>query len=412
MFVLEDAKHGIYGFRIASAGGVEELDSDTARMMRMLAEDGSTQLAAIDTDERGALLLSLAVSLTRATYHHRRFQLLVQDAENRRRQVGAVLSADMCALEIVYEAGATLAAARSGVDEVLHIAARRAGVPHEEATRKWEAAKVTGATLAALFDVEEVRELRSRGAWYSELNEYRNALVHRGMRENLGAYFPVGCRVPSADDPTRNVMLIPDRASLVGRSKPWQWTYRDGLRLEDLERRSFDGFKQYLDAVGRAWGGHHPPPGTLAPDRRPNMLVIAPSPAIIAGGGNLYVPLFSEVPLANAFRDAVGYASNGKHSLTEVLPTRVEMYAGGPGYLLRLPAGDELAMALNETGTSSTGEVILTLNPETSDGKLVPGLEVERAPLEELLRENGPSTLGRLLLIPPLPERLYIWWQR
>lgn len=126
---------GLAWYRLDYPEGTPEVDSQLAAMFRILGDTGDA-LAPLPGDERASLLCSLATTLLRANYHRGRVDFLVGKLAERHRLVGMVKCGDLLARYAVYEASSLLGAARSAVDEVVYIAARRAGITEEKAKRK------------------------------------------------------------------------------------------------------------------------------------------------------------------------------------------------------------------------------------------------------------------------------------
>ena len=285
------------------------LDWNTTRsnMVRLLADQGTLAqsmpledrpgpaLSGIQSSERSALLLSLATTLCRAEYHERRFWRIVEQLAERRTVIGEPLGYDAFVGGAVFEAAAALGAARTLVDQMIHIAARRNG--HD----KWEVSDAFRGTKAAM-DVAEVRCLRAKSQWYDELNKYRNVLHHRGWKGDAGAYFPADAEEPEARNPTRNILLVPDLDSLRRNAGAHAWTYNQRGHLEPVVRRALDGMRELVDAVCLSvWDGKLPKPGTDPLAEHPNAMVAYPRPVPFLDSKAIYLPVFSTEALADAF---------------------------------------------------------------------------------------------------------------
>jgi len=289
-------------------------DTLAARMVRVLADDGSPPLAPLPADERNQVLLSLAHTMTRTRYHRLRFERIVRLLACRRERVRAVLGMDLLGNMIMFEAVACLSAARSAVDQIAYVAARRAGATPREADDDWAASKLARLDLSKQqnsdFNVGEVVQLQDHRAWFDELNTYRNVLVHRGPRESYGSYFKDGEDVPEASEPDMNVMLVPDPESLDRSSahRPDKWTYTMQLRIEQLVDRLENGLREFVDNVAsRVWGGKLPAPGTSPPDEEPDFVVKLPSPVVIPLAPSTgLLPMFTSASLAKRFVESCG----------------------------------------------------------------------------------------------------------
>jgi hypothetical protein len=398
-------------FRLALPSGFPDIESDLARMLRVLGDDPTTvPLTAISAaDERDALLVSLATTLTRARYHRQRFDESVRTLERRRLRVGGTVSADTASPFALFEAAAMLAAARTAVDEVLYIAARRAGASVKDAV-DWQANVATTCDLKKLvqYDVSEVASLRSRLSWYQELNEYRNVLVHRGWREQTGGFFPVGSQVAEAADPLRNVFLMPDRTSLLRVRRAHQWTYADGTRLEDVVSRAGIGLEEYLDDVARnTWMGTVPPQGTEPRERHPNIVVQLPHAALVAANGAIYLPLFTTEAGALEFRKTA-YPGKASLALFPQLPATSEDGVSPTGFWLSLPGGSSLQAALG--GDSESYDLVVALDPIRQVGGAIAGDELMRIPIRDLIAMDAPSQLVKVLDQTVLEAKeLFLW---
>ena len=67
------------------------------------------------------------------------------------------------------------------------------------------------------------------------------------MPRHPGRLLPLGSDFPEAGDGARNVMLLPDRASLEKNTRADKWTYTLGVRLETLLERTVRHFNECLD---------------------------------------------------------------------------------------------------------------------------------------------------------------------
>jgi hypothetical protein len=208
-------------FRVPLPQGLPDVESDLVRMLRV-PEDEPCQAALsalADPAEREALFFSLATTLTRATYHRNRFEDIVRILAERRLEVGGTVSSDTCAKYAIFEAAAMVTAARTAVDEILYIAARRSGAsPTDAGGWKVDVAITCNLSKDAHYHVPEVVALRGHLGWYEELNKYRNVLVHRGWRPQFGGFFPIGSTLPEASDPSRNLMLTPNASGAFSRT--------------------------------------------------------------------------------------------------------------------------------------------------------------------------------------------------
>ncbi|MCC6667197.1 MAG: hypothetical protein IT375_25850 [Polyangiaceae bacterium] len=305
---------GLLGYLLPPRSDLGLHDPNTLRsnMVRLLADNqlilGSMPederpgpaLDSIPPDERTALLLSLATTVCRAEYHERRFWKVTEHLAERRLLVGAPVLYDAAVSSAVFEGAGALGGARTVVDEVVHIAARRNGA------KKWSASDAARGQATNMTGVE-IDELQTRAAWFDALNKYRNVLFHRGWRGNAGGYFPPDCIEPEAQDPERNLLLMPDLDSVTGDARAHQWTYTEDRHLESVVREALDGMRDFVDTVClRAWDGKLPKPGKIPPEEQPNILIGSPRPAPFLGADAIYLPVFSSVAKSNEFS---GYPS-------------------------------------------------------------------------------------------------------
>jgi hypothetical protein len=402
------------GYKVAHPDGLPEVHADLVRMIRLLGDDpaAAALLAIGDAGEREALLTSLATTLTRTMYHRLRFTEIAGTLAARRIGVGGTVCSDTCSKYAVFEAAAMLTAARTAVDEMLYIAARRAGAtPADADDWKVSTAVACNLTNAPRYNVAEVLSLRARLGWYSEMNEYRNVLVHRGWREQVGGFFPVGVSLPEATDPTRNVMLVPDRGSLTRVRRGDKWTYLDGTRLEHIVERAADGLNEFLDDIGRTcWGGGLPAAGTAPKDKLPNMLVILPHAALVVAG-DIHMPVFASEARARTFhRDA--YRGDANLDLFPVLPTTLDdgTKPAGPGYWLSMPAGDALRKVLAGSGLAPTMDMVIALDPVLRPEGPIVGRELVRLSVASLIGSDGPSVLAKVPM--EVAQQLFLWRRR
>lgn len=230
-----------------------------AGIFSFIGNFGTPPVARLPERERHRLFSGLTSTLHRATYHKGRIDQYVTVAGARFTHHEGRAFGDSAAMCVLFEAPALLSAARSFVEEVIYVGARLAGGPPPDAHRRAEKELKGGGSLP------ERKILGRHLAWFEELTEYRNALVHRGMMGRFG-YAPVGATVVTADDPTFNVMLVPDRASIQKPNRPDAWTFNDGTRLETLLGDTWSGLLTFAREIGALWGrtippGAVPPPG-------------------------------------------------------------------------------------------------------------------------------------------------------
>jgi hypothetical protein len=347
---------GMLGFQLARPDGLPDVDTLRARMVGLLGDHGAPPLTSLAVDERQALFFSLALTLARAEYHAQRLDQVVAALGQRRKAAGATVSLDAFSHYVLFEASAALGAVRLGVDELIHIAARLRGVSSKEIYDKWPAEAVirTGFAKRPDFNLPEVLSFRSRLAWYEEMNDYRNVLHHRGWRDQIGGYYPRDSELPEAADHAQNVMLVPDRASLLGKTRPHQWTYSEKRRIEGVTEDAVRGFHEVLDEICTShWGGALPMPGTVPQDQHANLLVVLVRPTLLIVCGHVLLPMFTSPEKAQQFG---GYPSTADMHLQEVSPTTIGVEE--PVFNFSLVGLEEALGAVR-----LTGDLIVAVDP-------------------------------------------------
>jgi hypothetical protein len=355
--MLRAMSPGCLWFQLERPEGLPDVDGDRSRMLRQLRL--GTGLSALTAEENDALLLSLALTLERAHYHESRFEQIIALLDRRRRETGAFLTFDLFSQYALFEASAALGALRLGVDEVVFITARLRGIDPAEIQERWNVNDVitAGFDKRPEFDVSEVRALRSRRNWYDTLNEYRNVLLHRGWRGPFAAYVPLHSPLPESTDPKQNVMLVPDRASLSGRTRAHQWKYKQAGRLETVVRDAVRGFDDLIDDVAmNSWGGAVPAAGEMPREKTANIIVSYARPALLLLGDDVLVPVFTSRALAEKFS---GYPLNRRSrelDLIEIHPTA--MIRQEPAFTFGIPGlGEALA------DHPRTGDLVVLVDP-------------------------------------------------
>jgi hypothetical protein len=343
--------------------GLPIVDTVRSRQLVQLGSSGLPVLNALGAKERDALFTSLAIMVKTADYHVKRFNSLLAAVNERRKTANALITCDFTVEYAVFEGAAALSAIRSAVDEIIFIGARLTGVSGKDIKDNWKTSKLmqAGFDKAPHFNVPEVNALRVRFAWYDDLNEYRNAYRHRGCRDTMAAYFPVDSDFPEAKDGERNVMLLPDRPSLIGNTRADTWTYSKGVRLETLMETTVKIFEELLDElIGKVWGGAT----FLAqqwvgkiPAGEYNMLLLHVRPALTVIGQNAFLPLFSTRDLANLFiKDSRG----AEHlHLAELTPNEVGLFALDVSGYKDMPdfakLTGKMVVCLDSVGLTETG---------------------------------------------------------
>src|SRR4051812_11878330 len=97
---------GFAMYRVELPAGLPAIDDPRAGMFRVLGQKSSAALTALPDDERDAVLMSLAGTYLRASYHWQRFVQIVELLEERRIQVGATVAMDTAGRFALFEAAA------------------------------------------------------------------------------------------------------------------------------------------------------------------------------------------------------------------------------------------------------------------------------------------------------------------
>jgi hypothetical protein len=282
--------------------GVPDFDTTRSRQIALLQK--SPAFNGLAVDERAGLISSLAGTVRRAAYHHKRFGEILRELGPRRDVAPGEIFYDAAVDCLHYEFQASCGAARMSLDELVYIIARRHGATGAEAKRRgtWETDNViTSNKAAAEYTLPEVAELRSRQEWYKTLKSYRNSFFHHGWRHGTG-HFAKESKVQAAKVASRNALILPDRASLSGRSKPHEWTWNDSTMIDDVAGSIHDGLEGLLKCLcENHWATAEPTKGTVPPERHPTMVVTLVKPLIVQLDTALVVPLFSTKELAEKF---------------------------------------------------------------------------------------------------------------
>lgn len=352
----------------------QELPAEDPRLAWMLRQLGQPRVgevppgaalvrAIVDDAERDALMCSLATALVRAHYAVRRFRRTVELLASRREASGPLIF-DTAAKASTFDASSALAATRSMIDEILWVAARRAGMTAEQAG-EWRPETLLRCDLArpdhAQFDVPEVAALRRRTAWYERLNKYRNTLTHHGWRLIIGGYFPIDDTSAEALDENMNVMIVPDLASLGRAKRPHEWTYVQKTRVESVVEDAWAGLLDLVEEIGTEWGAIVPAEGSMPPERRPHVMILAPCPAVTLQDDELLVAVFSSRERARTFQLRM-CPGDDTVDVFELAPSSLP-YDGDetPRYWISVPAGPELAQVV-DSGVVVRG-IVLGLDP-------------------------------------------------
>jgi hypothetical protein len=296
------------GFGLPDVPGIPDPHSQLSAGIRAAAE--SAAMAMLPYAESEATIGALSETYIRARYHKLRFDECTEAAIGRRRAVGGPVVADWHAVPpIVWEASAFLGSARTVVDLLIYVAARRAG-KSEAAADRWDASAAIapkcepGGTPPTRFDVPEVLALRARGRWFELLNLYRNVVYHRGLGIDRWGYHSRGDSAEEASDPTFNAMLLPDESSLRDRRRPHDWTYSDARRLDELVNELDAGLSELLvEILTTVWGCEIPKPVTKPKSEHPTAMLHVALPAVMEYLDCRVVPVFDSRIAARQFDD-------------------------------------------------------------------------------------------------------------
>ncbi|MFZ5894768.1 MAG: hypothetical protein ACOY0T_27135 [Myxococcota bacterium] len=292
---------------------------------------------------------------------------------------------------MVNEAIALLGAARTAIDILVYIAARRAGKSESKAD-EWEASDAIspkskpGDMPPTRYDVPEILAIRARQPWFDELNVYRNVSYHRGMGGDTYGFYEKADTVAEAADPEHNAMLLPDLAKLRDRKRPHEWTYVDKRRLDDLVESTDSGLNDIVAHVFiNIWNCTVPLPGKVPRAEQPNTILLLPIPACLDAPNRRILPVFNSPRAAREF--TVYGPLRGQLVMRAIRPTRVG--AAKPEFLL--PFGtDETSKAkehlVHVYGMAAGKLALIASVPfDPSSAGPVPGIVAVR-PLNDDLR--------------------------
>ena len=323
MAFLPPHRAGFLGLHLPSIPGVPDTDTLLIRGIKNASEEPA--FSTLECKEREAVLAALAETAARARYHKLRFDEALVTLKTRREAVGGPVVTDwVAAPPLIWEGIAFLGAARTTVDILIYIAARRAG-KSVSAASGWEASaaispkKEPGGTPPTKYDVPEVVAIRALGKWFEELNVYRNVVYHRGWGEQSYGFFTRADTAEEAELPKFNALLLPDFSSLVARKPQHEWTYSTGARLDELVASIDDGLgRLLLNVYTNAWGCSVPQPGTA---QHPSCALYLPSPALLDYIDVAEVPLFTSRSAAKKFSE---YPADAHVALRAIRPTLLD----------------------------------------------------------------------------------------
>jgi hypothetical protein len=266
------------------------------------AKATATAFAGIPVDERSALFDSLTKTVRRAEYHRLRYVELRKVLDARRENLPGEVFWDEFVEVLHHEMQAFCGAARMSLDEIVYLVARVHGVQANRARKKpWETADLMTEPLPVECQVPEIAIARARLPWFLLLNAYRNSFYHHGWRHGSG-HFALDDARQAASDPAANALIVPDQSSLGRRSKPHEWTYKDGTTIDDVMRLASEGFDGLLkDLCEQGWSTAEPQPGTVPRSEQGNMIVSLVVPALVQVHDVVVLPFFTTREKAEAF---------------------------------------------------------------------------------------------------------------
>ncbi|MCC6527872.1 MAG: hypothetical protein IT373_34825 [Polyangiaceae bacterium] len=292
MPILRGILPGALMYQVPVPAGV--LPADPPRSGQFHALEEASCFADIPESELSAVLASIAKTYARSHYHEYRFKQLRSELDQHRAVIPHEIVWDSLVEPVHFELQAFTGACRTLLDELVYLIARRHGVPPNRARKKpWETADLLKEPLPSECDVEEIRVLRSMLDWFDTLNAFRNSFFHHGWRHG-GGHFSAEDLRRATGFPSRNGLLVPDRESLVGRKKPFEWSWSKGTTVDDVARAARTGTEELAaELFDRIWQTPIPAPGTAPLDERPNMLVGLVRPVLVQTRTAIILPYFS-----------------------------------------------------------------------------------------------------------------------
>lgn len=278
------------------------LPTDPRRRSQFHVLTDAAALSGIPADELKAVLNSAAKTYTRGAYHEARFVTLRRELDQRRELLPGEVIWDNLIEYVHFELQAFAGACRTLLDELVYIIARRHGASRSRARQApWHTADLCKKELPVECTVPEVQAIRNLESWFDTLNAFRNTFFHHGWRHGGGHFSAEDLRA-STQSPASNGLLVPDRESLRGRSKPFEWTWTNRTTVDEVALQVRQGTERLLDDIlGSAWGTPIPPPGTAPMHERPNVMVVLVRPAFLETPLAVFLPIFSTRELGLAF---------------------------------------------------------------------------------------------------------------
>lgn len=288
-------------YQIAHPDGV--LARDPPRSGNLYAVGKLPIFAHVPEDERRSMTGSAMRTYSRAAYHFERLMSLRRQLDIRRNPLPGEVSWDSMVQFVHFELQAFAGASRTLLDELVYIIARRHRVPPTAARHKpWEPSDLIQRAIPKVCDVEEVRLLRSRSDWFETLNAYRNSFFHHGWIHGNGHFSDEDFR-GAARPPASNGLILPDRKSLLGRKKPFEWSWQERKTVDEVAATIRDGMDSLIDELTtKAWAIPNEELGSIPMDQQPNVLVRLVKPALLEAGPYVVVPVFTTRERGLAFK--------------------------------------------------------------------------------------------------------------
>jgi hypothetical protein len=374
------------------------LPHDPLRRAQIDSFESSAVFAQVPKDERQAIFASAGKTYTRAAHYEGRFSALRAELDARRENLPGEVFWDGLVEYVHFELQSFAGACRTLLDELVYIIARRHGVvPARARSKHWETSVIVTKPLKPECDVEEVQLLRTERSWFETLNAYRNSFFHHGWRHGWGHFPSVDLRDASASAAS-NGLLLPDRESLLGRTKPFEWTWTRKTTVDSVAAEIRRGTDRVIDELGRLWSTPLPPPGSMPLADRPNMMVRLVRPALLYSESAVFLPVFSTRVLGLACRELAN-----RPDIELVDAPLSTMPLGHPALLVALHGIDRA-----EHGAHIT-HLDIVLNPSPNhDWTHVEADSHTRIALDDLVAQAAAEPL-----IIPLEGCQRVWlWQR
>jgi hypothetical protein len=385
-------------YQIPHPIGVLPYDPVRRGQFHVLAD--AAALSPMPAAERSAVARSAAKTYTRGVYHESRFFTLRTQLDERRYGMPGEIIFDSLLEYVHFELQSFAGACRTLVDELVYIIARRQGVPPAGARRfPWTAADLFGATPRTpppTQNAPEVSSLLALKDWFETLNAYRNTFFHSGWSHGSGHFSSDDLR-RRAQYASSNGLLVPDRTSLSGKSKPHEWTWHERATVDDIASAIRTGAEDLLDRLlGGHWGTPIPPSGTVPLSEKPNIIVGLAHPALLYSDLAAFVPLFSTRELAESFSP---FSTNPKLELVDIPSSK--LVTGEQAFTFAFPGIENMVLPRGITHV----EILLDPLPDTNWQKIGASAHV-RLDIAEL---------GKMGSINPVSwpasgvERVWLW---